>query len=160
MADYDYFYNFDNFIGYTGDLQNYPTLYFVSEAYYGRITTAHPHADNVGRAAPKLLTGYSKTHILKADRDPVTGKAKRDPVTRQKILKRRLYERNTRLGKKHVSRNALVECLDAESRSKVESRVSQLIADNTAVKPKDDAASREPHPFVLKDIWQGPNPPT
>ena len=131
MADYDYFYTFENFIGHTGDIQNNPTLYFMDNTHYGRITTQHNNPANVGRAAPKLLEGY--THGNRTRGGEV-----------------RLYERNIRLGKRHKSRNALTEPETGE-RVQVRARVLHLISVNTQVKAKDDEASREPHEFVPLD---------
>ncbi|MCM8532809.1 MAG: hypothetical protein NE330_16700 [Lentisphaeraceae bacterium] len=107
-----------------------PTLYFVGNSYYGRITTQHSHADNVGRGAPKLLQGYGCGNVDFGD----------DGV--------RFYERNTRLGKRHKSRNPINFCTSARTRSRVKSVVLHLIDTNTQVKSKDDDASRTPHEFI------------
>ncbi len=137
MADYDYFYKFENFIGYTGDLANNPTLYFMDKSYYGRITTQHRHANNVGRAAPKSLVGYRKANRLM--------NTKNGPEVR-------LLERNTRLGKRHKSRNALIECLSTADRANVKARVLRLIATNTEIKSKDDLSSRQFHEFISMGV--------
>ena len=136
MAAYDYFYTFENFIGYTGDLSSNPTLYFKDNTLYGRITTQHPNPKNVGRAAPKLLEGYSADNKEMFSKSSGASKGVR------------LYEENTRLGKTHTSRNTLVECVSIGKRAPVRSRVLELIAKNTQVKEKDDEASRAPHEFV------------
>ena len=136
MAAYDYFYDFNNFIGYTGDLNANPTLYFMDNTHYGRITTAHSNPKNVGRAAPKLLAGY--THGNQEVFSKSTGASKGE----------RLYEKNTRHKVSHTSRNTLVDCKAIGTRSPVRTRVTQLIAENTQVKDKDDEASREYHEFV------------
>ena len=128
MAVYDYFYTFENFIGYTGDIACSPTLYFLKEGYYGRITTQHSHQDNVGRAAPKLLDGYSFGNYR----------------IRNKGV--RLYEKNKRLKKRHVSRNRLIFCTSENDRSQVKARVLYLISVNTEIKAKDDG--RVPKEFI------------
>jgi hypothetical protein len=43
------FYTADNIIGYTGDIDNNPTVYFLTDLEYGHITQAHRDTDNVGR---------------------------------------------------------------------------------------------------------------
>ena len=133
MAAYDYFYTFENFIGYTGDLSSHPTLYFVSNEYYGRITTQHSNESNVGRSAPKLLKGYTFRNRM---------------MNTSGGRELRLFERNTRLGKRHKSRNAQTECVNPNDRARVKARVLYLISVNTEVKPKDDEDSREFHTFV------------
>ena len=120
MAVYDYFYTFENFIGYTGDIAISPTLYFLKEGYYGRITTQHRHQDNVGRAAPKLLDGYTYANRWIKNKGF------------------RLRERNKRLKTRHVSRNRLIFCTSENDRSQVKARVLYLISVNTEIKAKDD----------------------
>ena len=131
MADFDYFYTFENFIGYTGDISVAPTLYFMNEAYYGRITTQHGHQQNVGRAAPKLLNGYKYDNCW---------------VDRGEGDEWRLVEENTRFGKSHTSRNYLIKCEDAAMRARVKPMVLLLIGSYTDVKSKDDV--RTAHEFV------------
>jgi hypothetical protein len=134
MGDFDYFYTFDNFIGYTGDLFGSPTLYFMDQMYYGRITIAHPDADNVGRGAPRLLEGYTFQNCwvkyVNGHWQPC--QAEDDGA------EWRLYEKNTRLGKTHTSRNVLVVCMSERTRPLVKAKVLDLIAKNTQVKSKDD----------------------
>jgi hypothetical protein len=44
------FYTEVNIVGYTGDLRNYPTVYFISDSgEYGHITQDHSQRDNIGR---------------------------------------------------------------------------------------------------------------
>lgn len=58
MGYKDDFYSVDNIIGYTGDINNMPTVYFQRRLQpigqgnwieFGHITQQHGHADNVGR---------------------------------------------------------------------------------------------------------------
>ncbi len=60
MAFYDNLYSFENIVGYTGQLHNFPTVYFQSQQHnlVGHITQAHPFPQNVGRTDPLPLTGY------------------------------------------------------------------------------------------------------
>jgi hypothetical protein len=51
MGYRDDFYCTESIIGYTGDLDNRPTVYFQSKDEYGRITQAHKNPKNVGRNA-------------------------------------------------------------------------------------------------------------
>lgn len=53
MGFFDNFYKFENYIGYTNDLLRCPTLYFKNDTYFGRITTFHRRAYNVGRQKPR-----------------------------------------------------------------------------------------------------------
>lgn len=52
------FYNLLNIIGYTGDLQFYPTVYFRRGAEYGHITQHHKLGKNVGRETVRWDADY------------------------------------------------------------------------------------------------------
>ena len=51
MGYRDDFYTTANMIGYSGNLNDFPTVYFQSGAEYGHITQKHPETQNVGRQA-------------------------------------------------------------------------------------------------------------
>ncbi len=62
MAYYDELYHCDNIIGYTGQLHDSPTVYFLSEelGLAGHITQKHFMDDNIGREDPCTINdGYS-----------------------------------------------------------------------------------------------------
>ncbi|WP_420009292.1 hypothetical protein [Xanthomonas sacchari] len=69
MAYEDDFYIRGNIIGYTGALNNAPTVYFAkvfSDALlgkkmfeFGRITQDHPHRDNMGRNKVRYARDYA-----------------------------------------------------------------------------------------------------
>lgn len=65
MGFFDDFYNFSNYIGFTNDLLRRPTLYFMDHRYFGRITTFHEKAYNVGRHKPrnKVIRGYQENNL-------------------------------------------------------------------------------------------------
>lgn len=54
----DDFYIPENIIGYTGDLNDNPTVYFKSGPEFGRITQYHRHEDNIGRNEVRLAYDY------------------------------------------------------------------------------------------------------
>ena len=51
MGYRDDFFIASNIVGYTGDLQDNPTVYFETDEEQAHITQAHKKADNVGRGA-------------------------------------------------------------------------------------------------------------
>jgi hypothetical protein len=59
MGYRDDFYVVENFIGYSGNLDSSPTLYFVSKSEFGHITQTHRKSDNVGRekVRPRIGAG-------------------------------------------------------------------------------------------------------
>jgi hypothetical protein len=63
MGYRDDFYVADNIFGYTGELQDYPTVYFRSDEQHGdehgRITQDHDNENNIGRDVVKTNRGYS-----------------------------------------------------------------------------------------------------
>jgi hypothetical protein len=59
MGYRDDFYTPDNCVGYTGDLHNFPSVYFLTDKEYGHITTKHGYLQNVGRAEVKSNEGYT-----------------------------------------------------------------------------------------------------
>jgi hypothetical protein len=59
MGYRDDFYIVANVIGYTGSISDNPTVYFESNAEYGRITQAHDNADNIGRNKVRSNEGHS-----------------------------------------------------------------------------------------------------
>ncbi len=131
---FDYFYTFENFIGYTGDLFGSPTLYFMDNVYYGRITIKHPNDDNVGRSAPRSLNGYTNQNCWVKF---VHGHWQPCRAGEQGAVWR-LHEQNTRLHIHHTSRNAMIECKSENRRDQVKARVLYLISKNTEAKSKDD----------------------
>jgi hypothetical protein len=56
------FYVKSNIIGYTGDLNSNPTVYFRSGNRFGRITQAHDHQDNIGRNKVREYADYALTN--------------------------------------------------------------------------------------------------
>jgi hypothetical protein len=59
MGYRDDFYIGANIIGYTGDLNNGPTVYFQTAAEYGRITQTHGFQQNIGRGQVHDIAGYT-----------------------------------------------------------------------------------------------------
>jgi hypothetical protein len=59
MAYRDDFYHVDNILGYSGNLQEFPTVYFLTSKEYGHITQEHGYGQNVGRQEVESATGYS-----------------------------------------------------------------------------------------------------
>jgi len=49
MGYRDDFYMVQNIVGYTGDLNNFPTVYFQKGSEFGHITQKHDESQNVGR---------------------------------------------------------------------------------------------------------------
>lgn len=49
MGYRDDFYMVQNIIGYTGDLHDFPTVYFLKGDEFGHITQKHAESQNVGR---------------------------------------------------------------------------------------------------------------
>jgi hypothetical protein len=61
MGYEDEFYRAENIIGYTGDINNKPTVYFQTTSQYGRITQAHPKVDNIGRNKVRSIAADNYT---------------------------------------------------------------------------------------------------
>lgn len=59
MGYRDDFYMVQYIIGYTGDLNDFPTVYFHKGDEYGHITQKHDIPQNVGRMEVKKSKGYS-----------------------------------------------------------------------------------------------------
>jgi hypothetical protein len=59
MGYRDDFYVVDNVIGYSGNLLDFPTVYFQSGSEYGHITQKHDTSQNVGRGRVKSSKGYT-----------------------------------------------------------------------------------------------------
>jgi hypothetical protein len=55
------FYTVDNIIGYTGDLNKSPTVYFRSGTQFGRITQMHTNEKNIGRSKVRSADDYKMT---------------------------------------------------------------------------------------------------
>ncbi len=78
------FYQAQNIVGYTGDKDKSPTVYFMSDKYYGHITQAHDCPFNVGReiiqpliASPAQgsdINGMRLTLLYRATNDPTSNK--------------------------------------------------------------------------------------
>lgn len=67
MGYRDDFFIVSNIVGYTGDLQDNPTVYFETDEEQAHITQAHKKADNVGRGAVFTTEGYSKVNVFFED---------------------------------------------------------------------------------------------
>lgn len=69
MGYRDDFYVAGNIIGYTGDLNNFPTVYFLSLAppEFGHITQDHWLRHNVGRETVHGSTGYTYANEVGSD---------------------------------------------------------------------------------------------
>jgi hypothetical protein len=59
MGYRDDFYHAENMIGYSGDIQSFPTVYFQMGEKYGHITQEHGRSQNVGRGTVKRNANYS-----------------------------------------------------------------------------------------------------
>ncbi|MBB1268164.1 hypothetical protein [Shewanella sp. SR44-3] len=57
------FYVKSNIIGYTGDLNNNPTVYFKNGNKFGRITQDHGHQDNIGRNKVREYADYDISNV-------------------------------------------------------------------------------------------------
>ncbi|WP_172326700.1 hypothetical protein [Mangrovicoccus sp. HB161399] len=58
MAFHDNFYIKENIIGFTGSLNELPTVYFLTDRHFGHITQQHDEPDNVGREVIDTTNGY------------------------------------------------------------------------------------------------------
>ena len=59
MGYRDDFYMVQNIIGYTGNLNDFPTVYFLKGSEYGHITQKHGDSQNVGRMEVYSSTTYT-----------------------------------------------------------------------------------------------------
>jgi hypothetical protein len=59
MGYSDDFYVSGNIIGYTGDVNTNPTVYFRTGNTFGRITQDHPNRNNIGRNVVRTKGDYS-----------------------------------------------------------------------------------------------------
>jgi hypothetical protein len=59
MGYRDDFYVVKNMVGYTGSVNDNPTVYFQSDDECGRITQHHQKEDNIGRSAVRDTAGYA-----------------------------------------------------------------------------------------------------
>lgn len=110
MANFDEFYQVWNIIGYTGKLNELPTVYFLSDEFAGHITQQHRNPRNVGRDVPSPREGYVFGNI------GIPG-----------INEIRLVETHLVQGWDHVSRNAMVFIDQAKPDMKVVSVLAQAI---------------------------------
>ena len=94
MAYYDELYHCDNIIGYTGQLNDFPTVYFLSKELRlaGHITQWHDIFDNIGREEAIKLEDY------RFGNEP-------NPSGRIVLVER---FRKDGVGKTHTSRNPLI----------------------------------------------------
>jgi hypothetical protein len=67
MGYRDNFFVVPNMYGYTGNINENPTVYFMSQTEHGRITQYHPREANVGRDVVKTNEGYSIVNQLDDD---------------------------------------------------------------------------------------------
>jgi hypothetical protein len=58
MGYRDNFYRSQNIVGYSGNINNFPTVYFQSPWEFGHITQAHDIRQNVGRQEVLSAVGY------------------------------------------------------------------------------------------------------
>ena len=119
MGYRDDFYMVQNIIGYSGNLQDFPTVYFVKGNEYGHITQKHGDSQNVGRmevySSPDYWIGNEmvgntlklvekvKGQIFHESRSTLTrvdtiAPANRDTVA---VLAQAIYNRDT--GEKYIS---------------------------------------------------------
>jgi hypothetical protein len=54
----DAFYKKENIVGYTGNININPTVYFKRGNTFGRITQDHPNRSNIGRNKVRTKTDY------------------------------------------------------------------------------------------------------
>ncbi len=59
MGYEDHFYVRRNIMGYTGQLLEDPTVYFITQNEHGRITQKHQNEGNIGRSLVKSRQGYT-----------------------------------------------------------------------------------------------------
>lgn len=64
MGYQDKLYEAGNIIGYTGSLEDNPTVYFQSGNKFGHITQAHNKADNVGREKVRESSTYKIENVV------------------------------------------------------------------------------------------------
>ncbi len=116
MPNYeDDFYKKENIIGYTGDPNVQPTVYFREGDRFGRITQAHANPANVGR---NLVRDFEDYRIENTGRD---GKAQE------------FYD----AGIRHTSRNPFVP---VEQGSAIIEELATAINHFPAIKPKFEDA--------------------
>lgn len=58
MGYRDDFYTIGNIVGYTGELNDFPSVYFQTATLRGHITQAHGYVQNVGRQQVESAVGY------------------------------------------------------------------------------------------------------
>jgi hypothetical protein len=64
MGYRDDFYVAANVIGYSGNLNDFPSVYFRSASEYGHITEKHPTSQNVGRGIVHPNAGYTIQNVM------------------------------------------------------------------------------------------------
>ena len=118
MGYRDDFFSTANIVGYTGDLQNNPTVYFETDDEQAHITQAHDNANNVGRGVVYTTEGYSKANVYYEEDHAV-----------------HLVEMYG--GKKiHKSRNMFIAVPNLDSRPALKTILSKAILTHTDIKPK------------------------
>lgn len=119
------FYISKNIIGYTGKLHENPTVYFKTQAEYGRITQYHKNKKNIGRNKVRSTASYSYGN---------------EEVERDGEMKTVLVERNGDMV--HVSRNEFIE---VDQNSAAIAVLMQAIGKFPNIKPKsvDDEKKSE-----------------
>lgn len=66
MAYRDDFYTIENVVGFTGNIQDNPTVYFMTDDEAGHITQIHDNKKNIGRGMVLDTEGYSMKNIYDA----------------------------------------------------------------------------------------------
>lgn len=115
MGYRDDFYIVSNIIGYTGKVNKKPTVYFMTEDEYGRITQDHKNVNNIGRNKVRSREGYT------FENEDVDGKVK--------MVERRNGQ------KYHTSRNPFVR-VDHDKDEMTVALLAQSIKDFTEIKSK------------------------
>ena len=68
MGYRDDFYVIENVIGFTGNIQDNPTVYFMSDKEAGHITQVHDNKKNIGRGMVLATDDYSMKNIYNSDK--------------------------------------------------------------------------------------------
>lgn len=118
MGYRDDFFIVQNIVGYTGDLQDNPTVYFETDEEQAHITQAHNKADNVGRGVVFTIEGHSKVNVY-------------DPEDQ----KEHLIEMQD--GKKvHKSRNRFIAVPNIENREELKTILEKAILRHNSIKSR------------------------
>lgn len=130
----DDFYTIENVVGFTGNIQDNPTVYFMTEDEAGHITQVHDVEDNIGRGMVVSSKGYSMKNIYNS--------------------KKGIFQLVELIGDKiiHPSRNPFVAVPNLENRPSEKALFEKAILKFKEIKIREAWAAKQEHVKITPDM--------